>query len=354
MALLDYGGYGCIISPAIPCKQSSTINNRINMRIKTKKYISKLQKSYDTQYEYSMIHKLLSKIKTTIPNYQNYFVLDDIYRCNTKLKKKELIHNYNKCPILNTPHQITQLLLPNMGVDLHAFFTTELTVLDNRFIQYNNKLIELYVKAIIPMNKVGFYHNDLKLSNILVKDNYFRIIDFGLTNYFTYRHFSFNNPFNTVLLSREFINYYTKNTTQYTNHELILNYLADTAFTEQKHYSHIIEPILQIMQLDTIGPNTGNIHPLLFNYYIKCISTEIPYNTIIKQQKDIYIHNLDTVGFLSIYSYLYLIYYNQYNYTKEPRILTEIKHIYLKYMFTLDKISYKAFIQDINKLNLCF
>ena len=136
MALLDYGGYGCILSPPIQCKQSSTINNRINKRIKTKKYISKLQKLYDTEYEYTMINKLLAKIKTIIPNYNNYFVLDDIYSCNPQQTKQELINTYKDCPILNTEQPLKQLLIPNMGIDLHAFFTKELTVLDNRFIKY--------------------------------------------------------------------------------------------------------------------------------------------------------------------------------------------------------------------------
>lgn len=355
MALIDYGGYGCIFSPELECSNKNKNKTRLNS--KTQKYIGKLQQSQDAMYEYNMMNKLAHAIKNIIPNYNNYFVLDNVSVCKTKLNRKQLIQKYDECPIIKKKRSIQQLILPYMGNNLHTFFENNIEVFDNKFIKYNNKLIELYVKAIIPMNKLGFYHNDLKLSNILVLDNYYRIIDFGLMNYITYKYFAYNNPFNSVILSDTFIDYYTQNKSTYTNIELIRSYLFNTELYKQGHYKDIIEPTLQLMNQDIITKDTANIHPLLFNYYVECItssSSDISYDQLVTQKKKIYIHNLDTVGFLSIYSYLYLIYFQKNKYTTEPKLLSEIKKIYLSYMFTQDNISYTAFIKDISKLNLCF
>jgi hypothetical protein len=350
MDFIDYGGYGCIFSPELECA-----SNRKSRKL-TKKYIGKLQKEEDTSYEYNMMNKILSVIKKNIPNYQNYFVLDDIHVCKPKLSRSELIEKYKDCPVLKKTRHLKQLIIPNMGVNLQVFFENELSTLDDRFIKYNNKLIELYVKGVIPMNKLGFYHNDLKLSNIVVLDNFYRIIDFGLMNDISYKYFAFNNPFNSILLSDKFIEYYTKHKSRYTNTEIIRKYLSRIQLSEQVHYKDIIEPTLQIMHLETITEDTGNIHPLLFNYYVDGItnSSNMPYSQIARQKKQIYVHNVDTIGFLSIYSYVYLLYFKKYQYTTEPELLSEIKKIYLKYIFIQDKISYKMFIQDIAKLNLCF
>ncbi len=350
MELIDYGGYGCIFSPELECSN----NNKLRINSKTQKYIGKLQKSEDAIYEYKIMNKLLNAIKNTIPNYKNYFVLDDVHVCNTKLSRTQLIKKYENCPIIKKKKSIKQLIIPYMGDNLHTFLENNIQVFDNTFIKYNNKLIELYVKAIIPMNKLGFYHNDLKLSNILVLDNYYRIIDFGLMNYITYKYFSYNNPFNSVVLSDSFIDYYKTNKSNYTNIELIRNHLFNIELYKQGHYIDIIEPTLQLMSQDIITKDTANIHPLLFNYYVKCISTESSYDTVVSQKKKIFVHNLDTIGFLSIYSYLYLIYFQKNKYTTEPLLLSKIKKIYLSYMFTQDNISYTDFIKDIAKLNLCF
>ena len=243
--------------------------------------------------------------------------------------------------------------MPYGGNNLEKILNTDFSTFHSQFIKFNNKLTQLYIKAIIPMNKLGFYHNDLKASNILVDDNFdFRIIDFGLMNHFRYI-FSFNTPLNGILLSLDFIKYYANYKSIYGNTTILIKYLLSISLHQDVHYVHIIEPILKLMDPVSITESTANIHPLLFNYYLKMMSTYILSKDRINTYKSIYKHNLDTIGFLSVYSFIYLIYLNNKvkNYNNIAKCITTM---YLKYIFTLDKISYTDFIKDVHKLNLCF
>jgi len=351
MTLLDYGGFGCIFYPNLDCKRSK-FKSKKNKNIK---YIGKLQRNKDNVYEYNIMRLLLKKIKKVIPNYNNYFILDPISTCFPKQTRTQLLQKYDKCPVLQqTSYPVSQLIMPYLGINLEHVLNNDLLQFNKNFIKYNLKLIELYIKAIIPLNKIGFYHNDLKSSNIVIDDKfYFRIIDFGLMNKLRYEIFSFNTPLNGILLTPHFIDYYINNKLKYTNTHILINYLLSIELYKDTHYTQIIEPILKLMNNQIITESTANLHPLLFNYYLNCISTTTPFNNLLKQNKSIYTHNLDTIGFLSIYSYIYLVYTTN-KYDKSLCILKEITKIYLKYIFILDKISYKEFINDVYKLNLCF
>jgi len=352
MALIDHGGFGCVFSPELACN-SSFKKKHTN---KTKKYVSKLQTLKDSEYEYNMMKLFTKRIKRILPNYNQYFVLDDINICTPKLSKKELQKKYTDCTILNNSNDFKNLVLPNMGINLEKYLYHIFPEINNNFIIINKKLINLYSKAIIPMNKLGFYHNDLKVTNILVDDQFnFRIIDFGLMNNIRYKYFAFNNPLNSILLDDAFITYYINNVNKMTTKELLVNYLLQYKLYKDAHYVQLIQPLLLMIEPTTITKETARVHPLLFNYYVKYINTNIPYTKLIKKNRLVYIHNLDTIGFLSIYASIYLIYKSN---TPDPNsntcIINALKSLYLKYIFMIGNITYSEFINDVYKLNLCF
>lgn len=348
MALIDHGGFGCVFSPELECKSKK--------KNKTKKYISKLQTLKDSEYEFNMMKLFIKRIKRVVPNYYKYFVLDDVSICSPSLSRVELKKKYSSCNIINTTNYFKNMVMPYMGINFEKYLYNIFPKIDTAFTEINLKLINLYKNAIVPMNKIGFYHNDLKVTNILVDDTLdFRIIDFGLMNNIRYKYFVFNNPLNSILLSNKFLDYYinNKNTTPIRN--ILVNYLLQYKLYKDTHYVQLIQPLLLLMDSSVpITNETAKIHPLLFNYYLQTISTTLPYNEVIQQNRSIYLHNLDTIGFLSIYGSMYLLYTSNVYDPQKKCIVDAIKKLYLKYIFMMENISYSEFMDDVYKLNLCF
>jgi hypothetical protein len=122
--------------------------------------------------------------------------------------------------------------MPYGGIDIDHFLYNNINNIKLIY-NFNLKMIDLLDNAILPMNKKGLYHADLKSNNMLVnvinnKKMYIRIIDWGLssiylpsdilnTSYkndtaefsqipenFSERPFQYNVPFSSVLISRRF------------------------------------------------------------------------------------------------------------------------------------------------------
>lgn len=353
MSLIDSGGFGCVFSPELECEKSTKPYN------KTLKYIGKLQSESDAVYENKLIHQFLKRIRVKIPNYTDYFVLDNITMCTPKLSKRKLKKKYSKtCNVVKNKDKIKQLVIPFMGTNLEKYLEKHIKHVDI-FHHCNEKLIQLYTNAIIPMSQIGFYHNDIKAQNILIdsKDQY-RIIDFGVMNMVRYPYFSFNNPLNGILLTDGFVEYYnTYKEDGATDSDILVNYLSEIKCSDMPHYTYMIGPLLSNMVPDDITESTANIHPLLFNYYLTTIETFTPYNKNINKLRLIYNHNTDTIGFLSIYGIMYQLLIDKYEFNIPVKIrclIGSIKNLYLKYILSIDKISYNTFINDVSKLNLCF
>ena len=81
------GGYGCVFFPAIKCRGASARTGGV----------SKLMFKSDAELEYKEIGKVKVIIEK-IPNYKQYFILDDITLCNPDVLDEEDLKNLNnKC-----------------------------------------------------------------------------------------------------------------------------------------------------------------------------------------------------------------------------------------------------------------
>jgi serine/threonine protein kinase len=224
--VLATGGFGCVFTPALKC---------IGDKNREKDKISKLMTNKHAKEEYDELVNLNSKLKM-IPNYKNYFLIDDFTLCKpTKLTKKDLI-NFKECEIFkkdnitskninNSLDKLTALNMPYGGITIENFIMNNIT--NQKLIELNNQLLELLKDGIIKMNKKHIYHSDIKPSNILIlmqKTNNMevRLIDWSLSveyipfknnpfpNNWKNRPLQFNVPFSIVLFTDMFVDSYIK------------------------------------------------------------------------------------------------------------------------------------------------
>ena len=212
------GGFGCVFRPAIKCKKR-------NKKIESKKYVSKVMTPKHAKSEYNIIKKV-EKVLDKVPNYQQYFLVDDIHKCKPgPLSEEDKINFDKKCKPLRKHDNLTsenvnenlfkieQLVMPNGGVTLDTYYK-KMESLDN-LIYINTQLIELLYDGILPMNELSMYHADLKESNILYNINTYKlaIIDWGLAfkykrgkipNIIRNKPFQYNLPFSVILFNSKF------------------------------------------------------------------------------------------------------------------------------------------------------
>lgn len=212
------GGFGCVFRPAIKCKKR-------NKKIESKKYVSKVMTPKHAKSEYNIIKKV-EKVLDKVPNYQQYFLVDDIHKCKPgPLSEEDKINFDKKCKPLRKHDNLTsknvnenlfkieQLVMPNGGVTLDTYYKN-MESLDN-LIYINTQLIELLYDGILPMNELSMYHADLKESNILYNIDTYKlaIIDWGLAfkykrgkipNIIRNKPFQYNLPFSVILFNSKF------------------------------------------------------------------------------------------------------------------------------------------------------
>lgn len=238
-----FGSYGCVFKPALRCKDQTERPDKPDT-----KYISKLMKNYTADDEYEII-KRTSKLIKKIPNYRNYFVIDDITMCkpapldsedNIDLKMCKSTLGMRGNTISKTLlNQLKVITAPDMGVDIAKAIKNMNNELDSvsdadkemlvkeNLIKLNNQLILLLKNAVEPMNAEYIVHNDLKGHNIMtsyvsLRDvdknfNYAKMIDFGLMEQVDIRDSGqgiidavmsvvmFNGPMYSVIMSTSFL-----------------------------------------------------------------------------------------------------------------------------------------------------
>ena len=227
------GGYGCVFRPALVCK---------NKKTRKKHMVSKLLRKKHGKKEMSVIKKL-RKIVQRIPNYTQYFLIKDAGLCQpAKLTKADLEDYDDKCRALEKHDHITKtninnhlsklisLNLPDGGVALASYY--DYMTNEENFNYINYELSDLLKNGILPMNRLGMYHGDVKDTNILYNPTtkHVALIDWGLS--FSYksgpvpdivsgRPFQYNLPFSLILFTKTFDKMYRDafrtSTLSYTN-----------------------------------------------------------------------------------------------------------------------------------------
>ena len=110
---IEHGGFGCVFKPPLKCKNGNHKSGGVS-KLMLKEYADA---EFDEIYE----TKLLVR---NVPDYQNYFLLDNITKCDPLPLSDEDLHNFNKvCKNLtkkdinktNVNDKISELRVLNMA-----------------------------------------------------------------------------------------------------------------------------------------------------------------------------------------------------------------------------------------------
>lgn len=382
------GGFGCIFDPALKCENTDvTTNNQIS-KLMTKKHATD---------EYKQIEKY-KRILSVIPNYGNYFLLNNFQLCKPATLTKSDLKGYKKCKALkkksinatNVNKSLKKLLainMPNGGIDVEKF--TENYFVSSNIIRLNNSLIQLLVNGIVPMNKLNVYHCDIKDGNVLVEINetglLTRLIDWGLSIVFDknkngiprklYRRpFQFNVPFSSVLFNKDFLllynNFLELNPTPdyFQIREFVINYIFIwNDIRGPGHLSAINDIIkkLTINDLTAIKKDKIKEHfieyDFTYHYIVEYLSKVLEKYTnngkldLMNYFENIFLKNIDIWGFTMIYIVLYEHLYESFNELNQYQMefISKIKYIIIHFLYEspIEPIDVSSLVNELTSLN---
>lgn len=372
--VIGSGGFGCVLRPALKCKGQPRT---------TQKMISKLMEIQYAKQEYNEIMKY-KKILITIPNYERYFLVNNITLCSPdKLIPEDLIQFNEKCRALkkkqyaanNVNTQLNTLgvlTIPDGGMDLQHYLETFLfpTIHYSKLVDVNNMLIDLLLNGIIKMNKKGILHTDIKDSNILMDGQRATIIDWGLSTVYTLttipehlknRQIYKNAPFTLILFNHLFTDMYlhflktTKQVTQQTTRAFVQLYVKEWIdYAGPGHIEHIKEFINLLFKNSVSQPSAMDC---IVDYLTLVIITYTKGKTInlLKYFTDVFIHIIDVWGFLTIYFNVFEILALNYSTLRQPelKLYDAIKSIILTHMFEprVKPNNIEVLVSDLKALN---
>jgi serine/threonine protein kinase len=315
--VLDSGGFGCVFKPALKCKNKSRPLGKI----------SKLMASGDTDDEFYEISKYEPILKK-IPNYRNYFIIDDITICDPDKLTKEDLDNFGKCTAFKkydlTPANINDNLKylamlnePDGGPELDEYVKSNFTNY-SKLIAVNNSLIGLLEHGIIPMNKLKIFHFDIKGSNILVSTDesamHTRLIDWGLSKQLinnkdimldeiSHRPFQFNLPYSIIIFDRKFIDAYEqvlsakpRHATAAEIYTYTFNYLTELEKTDRGAHLRGVLRDFKMIFTGQFGMNT------IAKYVVEVLVKYTKNNKLeLHDYLSIFLHNVDIWGFAMAY-----------------------------------------------------
>ena len=197
--VIGQGSAGCVFDPPLLCEGETE---------RKPGYVTKMLSKKDFQEEWREIEGI-KPIIATIPNNENYFIVNQIYPCvNPQYDTIDDLSNFSSktCNPLtesmfsSLPGEtrdtimdiqrlraatkqgfIQGLNMPNGGPNLNEY-TTPFDFTIEQFKTINNSLIDLLQNGVVPMNEAGLLHLDIKAPNMVFDGTHVRVIDWGLAN----------------------------------------------------------------------------------------------------------------------------------------------------------------------------
>jgi serine/threonine protein kinase len=407
------GGFGCIFSPALRCKDTERTSNSHYDNDKKDKFVSKLIETKYAKREYDYVVKIKKKLEHLPEDIKKYLSIDDFTICDpAPLTKSDTTNiesvcdtilsyvsdNKTKLPITaqninNNLDKFKIINMPKLGDSLHAYIKN--TKLSTKELIFLNNIIIKFVSVVIPsMNRTGVIHGDLKSANILFSDNIQVpvLIDWGLSYLVPPSEsvpedlfgldMQYQHPFSTILFSKNLLQEYEDflvilkkqgkhidkeslrifATAQYSNfkndYSKIHKYLASVFICAYKEdFLRMVKGNVLFID-DTI---TDDIYTnYVINYIVDVLFEYTNHNTNVlnlgKYFKRVYMHNVDIWGMVSIYYELIKKPIDNYALSsKEYKIYIQmLMNILVKNIFenSTKVINIGKLIHDIKKVNL--
>jgi hypothetical protein len=374
--IIGSGGYGCVFRPPLKCKGKNRTKKRM---------VSKLMTLKHAKSEYAEIMKF-KKMLQNIPNYSKYFLLNNISICKPdELSTKDLKRFDTKCRALNDSYNMDSinyrldklaiLNIPDGGSDLKTYIKT---VQYPQLPDVNERLINLLVHGILPMNKKKVLHADLKDSNILMNDKHATIIDWGLSVIYKSneipeklqgRSVYYNIPFTSILFNSVFDKMYStfltenENPNYQTVHEFVKMYIQEWFDYRGNGHYNIIKQIISSLFVDKNLPyeESSNMAMKFIENYVTVVLMKYTVNgriDLLKYYNEVYIHIIDIWGFLTIYLGMLeslALNYTQLN-SNEILLFNKLKEIVLTYIYEprVTPINISQLVLDLKSLNPIF
>ena len=407
------GGFGCIFSPALRCKDTERTSNSHYDNDKKDKFVSKLIETKYAKREYDYVVKIKKKLEHLPEDIKKYLSIDDFTICDpAPLTKSDTTNiesvcdtilsyvsdNKTKLPITaqninNNLDKFKIINMPKLGDSLHAYIKN--TKLSTKELIFLNNIIIKFVSVVIPsMNRTGVIHGDLKSANILFSDNIQVpvLIDWGLSYLVPPSEsvpedlfgldMQYQHPFSTILFSKNLLQEYEDflvilkkqgkhidkeslrifATAQYSNfkndYSKIHKYLASVFICAYKEdFLRMVKGNVLFID-DTI---TDDIYTnYVINYIVDVLFEYTNHNTNVlnlgKYFKRVYMHNVDIWGMVSIYYELIKKPIDNYALSsKEYKIYIQmLMNVLVKNIFenSTKVINIGKLIHDIKKVNL--
>ena len=386
------GGFGCVFYPSLKCENDTK-------RDKTK--VSKLLSIKHAEQEYNEI-KLIKPYLQKIPNYSNFFIIDDVTLCKpSELTEYDLngfnnrcknVTNYQSDTINDNLNKFKIVTMPYGGISIEHFINHSLEIKEKYnflkiFVELHESMISLLLDAIIPMNRLNVYHSDIKADNILIdlNDSQLKIIDWGLsTIYCSYnfvsmfdglapfnsrfsfpkkwrdRSLSFNVPFSNIMFSDWFedeLSVFMRETPRnktLLNCKIFIEIFLENLLKQRIGHSLYIERICSIVFDKKIGYKS-----VIINYNSKILHKYITSNTnplgLLKYANTVYKQNIDVWGFVMAYAPILQGYHiNKKNLDPElRRVFNKLKKIFITHLYRthINPINVESLVNDLQEIN---
>ena len=187
-AAIAAGGFGCVFRPALRCQPGSPASSKYKASD-----VSKLMARRDANEEMQELGRVMP-VLALIPNADKYFVgvggNQNFYACTpAPLTTEDRVH-YSRCrPLIRRGYTVDTindklegLRVINQsdgGIEVneawgyanhagHGHGAAAMADFTNGFKALNAGLMQLLVHGVVPLNRMGVLHGDLKASNVLV------------------------------------------------------------------------------------------------------------------------------------------------------------------------------------------
>jgi hypothetical protein len=353
------GGFGCVFLPPLKCK---------GIERPTGKIVSKLLTTENAIDEFNEAKEIQSILKTnlSLEIYNRYFIFPEKQCEPDALTKDDLVNFDKKCKNLTKKGIMAKTInkklksvriieLVNGGSDLDDIIDGMKTMTELG--KFNKNIIELLKNAIVPMNRLGILHYDLKSGNILADKNYeMRVIDWGLSVISknnrvpdgSSRPIQYNLPFSTVLFNKNIIdqidkalkkmsldkNY--KETIKPELSTIIHNIVVEKfAYTERGHIGSVSRGISKVFNIK--GEKNFFIYNLLSNYLTEAVINFINPHTktfdATKYFNEVAAKNCDIWGIITIYDDIYTHF--RYKLDESPD-LERLRLLVIRYLYSTE------------------